>query len=96
MAQYFGTARIGKAQSVAYTGSVGTIPAGISGGVNRIRVLVTSDAMVTTDGSTPAVSPANGAYIPALAAEYLTVNAGEQPKAIQVSAGGTLFITECS
>jgi hypothetical protein len=91
--QYFGTTRIGKAQNVAYTASVGAIANGVSAGVTRIRIMVTTDAFVTTDGTDP--STTNGAYLPAASAEYFTVNPGEKPKAVQVAAGGTMYITEC-
>lgn len=91
---YIGVARIGRQQSVAYTASVGTVVNGVTAGVTKVRLLVTTDAFVTTDGSVP--SSTNGAYLPAGSPEYFTVNPGEKPAAVQVSAGGTLYVTEMS
>lgn len=92
--QYFGTARIGPvSQNVAYTGSAGTITNGVSTGVQKIYVVVTTDAFVTTDGTTP--SATNGAYIVGLSGIYLTAYPGEKPKAVQVSSGGTMYVNEC-
>lgn len=89
--QYVGTGRIGTAQNVAYTGTAGTTSA-IGSQSYRVRVLVTTDAFVTFDGSTP--SATSGAYCPALSPEYFTVTSGQVVKAVQVSAGGTLYIAE--
>lgn len=91
--QYFGTARWGLQQSVAYTGTAGTITTGASSGVTKLRILVTTDAFVTTDGSTP--SATQGAYMVASQPEYVTCNPGEKPKAVQVSSNGTMYVTEC-
>ena len=90
--QYWGTGRPGLMQNVAYTGSVGQVTNGVTTGVQKFRVVVTTDAFVTTDGSTP--SATNGAYVVALSPEYFTVNAGQKPSAVQVSSGGTLYVTE--
>lgn len=91
--QYIGTARWGKTQNVAYTGTAGTITNGVSDGVYKLRLLATTDAFVTLDGSTPTSS--NGTYLVASSAEYVTVSPGQKPKAVQVSSGGTLYVTEC-
>jgi hypothetical protein len=91
--QYIGTGRWGTTQNVAYTGTAGTITNGVSDGVTKLRLLTTTDAFVTTDGSTPTSS--NGTYMVAYSAEYVTVTPGQKPKAVQVSSGGTLYVTEC-
>ena len=92
MQQYIGTGRLGTAQNVAYTASAGTITNGVSSGVSKVRILTTTDAYVTTDGSTP--SSTSGAYVVALNPEAFTVSPGQKPKAVQVSSGGTLYVTE--
>jgi len=89
--QYVGTGRLGPAQNVAYTGTAGATTA-IGTQTYKVRVLVTTDAFVTTDGTTP--SNTSGAYVPALQVEYFTTTPGQVVKAVQVSAGGTLYITE--
>jgi len=90
--QYIGTGRLGVAQNAAYTGTRGETTNGISVGVYKVRVLVTTDAFVTTDGTVP--SATNGAYVPGLAAEYFTVTPGQKVSAVQVSAAGTLYVVE--
>lgn len=91
--QYIGTGRLGSvAQHVSYTGTAGVVAAGVSAGVTKIRVLVTTDAFVTMDGTTPSATA--GAYVPALSPEYFTVSPGQIVKAVQVSAGGDLYVVE--
>lgn len=90
--QYIGTGRIGPSDNTkAYTGTAGTYgPIGTE--TFKVRVLVTTDAYVTTDGTTP--TSTNGAYVPALSPEVFTTTPGQSVKAIQVSAAGTLCVTE--
>lgn len=90
--QYVGTGRLSTAQNVAYTGTAGTVANVFGAQTYKVRVVVTTDAFITTDGST--ATAATGAYLPALSAEYFTVSPGQKASAIQVSAGGTLYVTE--
>jgi hypothetical protein len=90
--QYIGTAFIGPSGNAAYTGTAGSYGP-VSNETVKVRVLVTTDAFVTTDGSTP--SNTSGAYVPSLEPEYFTVRPGQTIKAVQVSSGGTLYVTEC-
>lgn len=90
--QYFGTGLLGTHQSVAYTGTAGTITTAISDGVQKVRVVVTTAAYVKIGNSPTATS--SDVYMPAEAAEYFTVKSGMKVSAIQVSAGGTLHVTE--
>jgi hypothetical protein len=93
--QYIGTARWGTKRSTTYTGTAGTISQAVSAGVYKIRLLVTTDAYVfVSDGGTAATS-SNGAYVPALVPEYVTVTPGQQVSAIQVSSSGTVEFVEC-
>jgi hypothetical protein len=90
--QYLGTGRIGLSQNVAYTTTAGVTTA-IGGQTYKVRVAVTADAFVTTDGTTP--SATNGAYVPAIPyVEYFTTTPGQQISAVQVVTSGTLYITE--
>lgn len=89
--QYIGTGRIGPSGNAAYTGTAGSYgPIGVQ--TYKARVVVTTDAFVTTDGTTP--SSTNGAYVAALSPEYFTTTPGQSVKAVQVSAGGNLYVTE--
>jgi hypothetical protein len=89
--QYIGTGRIGTSGNAAYTGTAGTYGP-IGSQVYKVRILVTTDAWVTTDGSTP--SATSGAYVVASSPEYFTTSPGQSVKAVQVSSGGTMYVTE--
>lgn len=92
--QFVGTGRLGTHQSVAYTGTAGTIATAITAGTNKVRVLVTTDAYVKI-GSSPTATTSD-VYVPGLSAEYFTINPGEKVSAIQVSSNGSLHVTEIS
>lgn len=90
---YWGTGRLGTHQSVAYTGTAGTIANPVSSQTYKVRVVVTSAAYVKiADGTT--VATASDVYMPADSAEYFSITPGQKVSAIQVSAGGTLHVTE--
>lgn len=89
--QFIGTGRIGTSGNATYTGTAGSVgPIGAE--TYKVRVLVTTDAWVTTDGSTP--SNTSGAYVVALSPEYFTTTPGQTVKAVQVASNGTLYVTE--
>ena len=90
--QYIGTGRLDTHQSVAYTGTAGTIANVVGPQTYKVRVLVTTDAYIKIDKS-PTATTAD-VYLPALQAEYFTLTPGMKVSAIQVSAGGTLHVTE--
>jgi hypothetical protein len=90
--QYWGAGRIGTHQSVAYTGTAGTVANTITAGVQKVRVCATSACYIAI-GVSPTATTA-GIYMPADSVEYFTVAAGEKVSAIQLSAGGTLHVTE--
>lgn len=89
---YVGTGRLGTVQSASYTGTAGTITNPVGTQTYKVRVLCTTDAFITTDGSTATTA---GTYLPGLAAEYFTITPGQKVSAIQVSSSGTLYVTEC-
>jgi hypothetical protein len=94
MHNYIGTARLdGTVQNVAYTGTAGTITNGIGNGVARALISVTSAAYVL-QGKSPTATTSH-TYLPADTLLYVTVNPGEKFSAVQVSAAGTLTVTEC-
>jgi hypothetical protein len=90
--QYVGVARWGTHQSKAFTGTAGTIDNAISTGVTRARVVVTSAAYVKVGKGVTATSA--DVYMAADSPEYVIISPGEVVSAIQVSAGGTLHVTE--
>ena len=90
--QYIGTARWGTVTNQTYTASASTaIPVGSA--VYKVRIICTTDAYVRTDSVT--ATSLNGTYVSALSAEYVTVNPGQTITAVQVSAGGSIQVTEC-
>jgi len=89
--QYLGTGRLGTVQSVSYTGTAGTITNAIGAQTYKVRVMVTTDAFITTDSST---ATSSSSYLPAFMPEYFTVTPGQKVSAIQVASGGTLYVTE--
>jgi len=92
--QYWGTGYLGTHQSASYTGTAGTITNAVGTGTNRVRVVVTSAAYVKIGSSPTATS--SDVYMAADAPEYFTIRPGEKVSAIQVSAAGTLHVTEVS
>jgi len=92
--QYWGAGRIGTHQNVAYTGTAGTVANVCTAGVQKVRVVATTACYITI-GVSPTATTA-GIYLPADTPEYFTISAGEKVSAIQLSAGGTLHVTEVS
>jgi len=92
--QYWGAGRIGTHQNVAYTGTAGTVANVVTAGVQKVRVVATSACYIAI-GVSPTATTA-GIYLPADSPEYFTIAAGEKVSAIQLSAGGTLHVTEVS
>jgi hypothetical protein len=90
--QYWGAGRIGTHQSVAYTGTAGTVANTVTAGVYKVRVCATSACYIVI-GVSPTATTA-GVYVPADTVEYFTCMPGEKVSAIQLSAGGTLHVTE--
>jgi Chitobiase/beta-hexosaminidase C-terminal domain len=86
--------RVAASGSVSYTASAGTYGP-CAAATNKVRVLCTTDAYVTFDGSTP--SSSNGVYIVAKTAEAFLVTPGAASiKAVQVASGGSLFVAEAA
>lgn len=90
--QYVGTGRLGTHQSAAYTGTAGTITNAVGTGTLKVRIVVTTAAYVKV-GNSPTAT-ASDVYWPADTPEYVTITAGQKVSAIQVSAAGTLHVTE--
>ena len=92
MSQYWGTGRLSTHQSKAYTGTAGTIDNAVGDQTYKVRVVCTSAAYILIGNSPTATSAA--VYVPADTPEYFTITPGQKVSAIQVSAGGTLHVTE--
>ena len=77
-------------QSVAYTGTAGTITNTVKSSV--VRVLTTTVAFVKIGVSPTATT--SDVYMPAGVVEYFRCVPGDKVSAIQSAAGGTLYVTE--
>ena len=82
--------------SVAYTGTAGTTAA--VGGAsttdsNVVRVIATTDCFITITTVGTAAVATSGMYLPALTPEYFSCPPSAKVSAIQVSAGGTIYVT---
>lgn len=84
------TYRLGTHQSKAYTGTAGTIDNAVGAASHHVRVVVTSAAYVKVGGTATTAD----VYMPADKPEIFEIRPGEKVSAIQVSAGGTLHVTE--
>lgn len=84
--------RLDAHQSVAYTGTAGTISNAVGEQTRAVRVLVTTAAYIKI-GSDPTAA-ATDVYMPAAIPETFLINPGEKVSAVQVSSGGTLHVTE--
>lgn len=80
----------GTHQSVAYTGTAGTITNGVGAQIRAVRVVVTSAAYISFKGT----ATTSDIYIPADKPEVFAIEPGDKVSAIQVSSGGTLHVTE--
>lgn len=94
MATPYQTYRLGTHQSVAYTTSAGTITNAVGSETYAVRVVTTSAAYIKIDNSPTATS--SDVYMPADTPQVFTITPGQKVSAIQVSAGGTLHVTELS
>jgi hypothetical protein len=92
--QYVGTGRLlpGTSQDVAIGAASTACTNAFGSGTYKIRVKVTSDCRIRIEKSPTALS--TDTYMSAGDSEYFTVNPGEKIACIQVSAAGTLNLTE--
>lgn len=80
-------------QSVAYTGTAGTITNAVGAKTTVVRVVVSTDAYIAV-GASPTAT-ANDMPMTADMPEYFRVIPGvDKISAIQASSGGTLTVTE--
>ena len=82
--------RMGDHQKVAYTGTHGAISTAVASSI--VRVVCTSAAYIKFAASPAATT--NDVYVAADQPEYFVITPGLKVSAIQVSAGGTLHVTE--
>lgn len=80
-------------QSVAFTGTAGTISSVFGTNFNGVVRVVATTACYIKIGVSPTATSSD-VYLPAGLPEYFKARPGEKVSAIQVSSGGTLHVTE--
>ena len=78
--------------TVAYTGTAGTTAA-VSANASVVRVIATTDCFIEITTAGTAAVANTGLYLPALTPEYFFCPPSAKVSAIQVSSGGTLYVT---
>jgi hypothetical protein len=81
----------GQSVTVTYTGTAGTT-ATLDKDATSIRVVATTDCFIEI-GTNPTAVANTGLYLPALVPEYFTCPMNAKVSAIQVSAGGSIYVT---
>lgn len=79
-------------QSVSYTGTAGTISNAV-GSQTRVVKLVLTTAGFVAIGASPTATTSD-MFVPANETLFIAINPGEKVSAIQLSSGGTLYVTE--
>jgi len=87
----FGSPMTGKSQNVAYTGTAGTITNAMPPNTVAVRIWTTTDAYVQI-GSSPTATTADMPMVAGVPETFAAGN-GDKVSAIQISAGGTLYVT---
>ena len=92
VANAVGSERFGAVQSAAYSSTAGTTSAAVGAGVQRVRIVATTDAFLQI-GIDPTATTSD-TFIRANWPEYVAIKPGEKVSAIQSTASGTLNVTE--
>lgn len=95
MSQYWGTGRPGITQATAYTSAAAQITNAFSSGLQRVRVMATTDVYLSFTSTSPS-SDGTHLYLAGLTPEYFTINPSQKPSAAQVASAGILYVTEIS
>ena len=89
--QTYGRPYPGKSVKVTYTGTAGTTTA-LPDTTSAVRLLATTDCFIEI-GLTPTAVADTGMYLVANIPEYFQAQPNCKVSAIQVSSGGTLYVT---
>ena len=80
-------------QTVAYTGTAGTIANATPTNTAAVRVIATTDCFIEITIAGTAAVVNTGLYLPALVPEYFAAGGAVKVSAIQVTAGGSIYVT---
>jgi len=79
-------------QTVAYTGTAGTISNAVGDHIQVVRITTTTVAFIAIGVSPTATT--SDMYMAADESELFTIHAGQKVSAIQAASGGNLHVTE--
>ncbi len=86
-----GTPIAAGAVTVTYTGTAGTTAA-LSASTRILRVMSTTDCFIEL-GTNPTALANSSTYLPAFVPEYFAAGPSWKVSAIQVSGGGSIYVT---
>jgi hypothetical protein len=86
-----GTPMTGASVTVAYTGTAGTTTA-LPASTQGVRCLSSTDCFIEI-GLTPTAVANTGLYLPAGVPEYFSCQGSSKVSAIQVTTGGSIYVT---
>lgn len=84
----------GSSQTVAYTGTAGTISNAVNANQDTLAYVFCTTAAYIAVGAAPTATTSNGVAIPANIPIILDLRKGEKVSAIQVASGGSLYVSE--
>ena len=88
----YGSPMAGASIKVAYTGTARTTAA-VNSNETVVRVVSTTDCFISITVAGTAAVADTGLYLPAFVPEYFSCPVSAKVSAIQVSAGGTIYVT---
>lgn len=86
--------RPGTTQNVAFTATAGTIATGVASTTRCVEIYTTTDAFIAI-GAAPTATTSSKPHPLGQALVY-KIAAGEKVSAVQITAAGTLYVTELS
>jgi histidinol dehydrogenase len=87
----YGAPMAGASVTVAFTGTAGTTAA-LPAATQCVRVIATTDCFIEI-GTAPTAVANTGLYLPAGSAEYFSCPPSSKVSAIQVTTGGSIYVT---
>lgn len=88
-----GTPAAAMSQTVSYTSTAGTIANATPENTTAVRIISTTDCFIEITVAGTAAVANTGLYLPAFTPEYFAVGGAVKVSAIQVSTGGSIYVT---
>lgn len=85
---------VGNTQTVAYTGTAGTISNAVNTTLDTIVEVTVTTAAYVAVGASPTATATNGRYVAANLPTLFKLRIGEKVSAVQVASGGNLYVSE--